>query len=303
MSAAAPGRAAATGRAPAALLLLPLALAAPAAARAQPDCFPPPTSNEARAMALSSLPLAFSGARAPRAAAGDGRSWLEAALEITWLPRIDDAIATPTRCRPGKGPENTALLPAFPRPRLLLHAPAGLTLEASWVPPVRVAQVRSNLLGLALGHERALGRGTALRVRAHATLGSVEAPITCPDEALRDAASECYDGERSRDRLRPNLYGAELALGWAVRDGRLRPYAGVGHSWLRPRFQVHFVNSAGEVDRSRVEVDLERTALFGGATWRATGLVAVSGEVYGTTQDGATARVLVAAGLPWRGGP
>jgi hypothetical protein len=282
---------------PAALALLGAgAVAAPTPARAQPDCYPSPTSNEARALALSSLPLVFSGARAPRA---DGAPVVEVGLEVTYLPRVRDAIATPTICRPGKGPEHTELLPAFPRPRLLLRLPAALVLEASWVPPVRVAQVRSNLLGVALAHERPLRGTLALRVRAHATVGSVEAPITCPDEALDDAASECFAGERSNDRLRPNLAGAELALGWSVAGGRLRPYAGAGYTWLRPRFRVNFRNRVGEVDRSRVEVDLERVPLFGGATWRAAERVAVSGEVYGTSQDGATARVLVTAGVPW----
>ena len=270
--------------------------AAPAAALAQPDCFPSPTSNEARALALSSLPLVFSAARAPRPGGG---APVEVGLEVTYLPRVSDDIATPTRCRPGKGPENTELLPAFPRPRLLVRLPAALTLEASWVPPVRVAQVRSNLLGVALAHERLLRGGVALRLRAHATVGTVEAPITCPDEALDDPVSECFEGERSNDRLRPNLAGGELAVGRSMRGGRLHPYVGVGHTWLRPRFRVHFRNRAGEVDRSRVEVDLERTALFGGATWRAAERMAVSGEVYGTPQDGATARVLVTAGIPW----
>lgn len=282
-----------------ATLLVLLGVAAPAAARAQPHCFPPATSNEARALALSSLPLVFSGARAPQPRADGGAPLLEVALEVTYLPRLSDDIATPTICRPGKGPENTGVLSVFPRPRLLLHGPAGLTLEASWVPPIRVEQVRSNLFGVALSHERTLGRQVDMRVRAHATLGSVEAPITCPDEALRDPDSECFDGRRSNDRLRPNLYGAELAAGWRMSGGRLRPYAGLGYTWMRPRFRVNFVNNVGEVDRSRVEVDLERTALFGGATWQATGRVALSGEMYGTSQDGATGRVLVSAGLPW----
>ena len=287
-------------RAPSPSTLPSLAAAAlllPSAALAQPDCFPSSTSNEARALALSSLPLVFTAARAPRVRRAAGAGVVEVGLEVTYLPRLSDEIATPTTCRPGKGPENTDMLPAFPRPRLLVHLPAALTLEASWVPPVRVAQVRSNLVGVALAHERPLRGTTALRVRAHATVGSVEAPITCPDEALDDPVSECFDGERSNDRLRPGLAGAELALGWSLRGGRLQPYAGAGYTWLRPRFRVHFRNHAGEVDRSRVEVDLERVPLFGGATWRAAGRLAVSGEVYGTPQDGATARVLVTAGL------
>jgi hypothetical protein len=270
--------------------------AAIAAARplpAQPDCFPPPTANESRTLALSSLPLVFSSAEAPGAAAGRVRL----GIELSYLPRPSDAIATPTLCRPGKGPENTTPISVFPRPRLALRLPGALVAEASWVPPIEVSGVKSNLFGFALGREMALGRSTVMRLRGHATLGSVEAPITCPDELLDDETSECFGGQRSRDRLRPNLAGVEAAFGWTLATGRLHPYAGAGYNWLRPRFRVNFTNRIGETDRSRVEVNLERVALFGGVSWRARNALLVSGEIYGATEDGMTTRVFLSTAL------
>lgn len=263
---------------------------------AQPDCFPPPTANESRALALASLPLVFSAVEAPGAAgASDGRVRL--GVELTYLPRPGDAIATPTLCRPGKGPENATPIPVLPRPRLAVRLPWAVVAEASWVPPLEVSGVKSNLFGLALGRELALGRAAVVRLRGHATLGSVEAPVTCPAEALDDEGNECFGGQRSRDRLSPNLAGVEAALGWAFAAGRLRPYAGAGYTWLRPRFRVNFTNRVGETDRSRVEVDLERVALFGGLSWRARDALLLSGELYGTTEDGVTTRVLVSTTL------
>ena len=58
-------------------------------------------------------------------------------LEGTYLPDVDDQTATPTTCRPGKGPENAN--PACPGSCGLgwhLPWPTGPTSEISWVPPI-----------------------------------------------------------------------------------------------------------------------------------------------------------------------
>ena len=56
-------------------------------------------------------------------------------------------------------------------------------------------------------------------------------------------------------------------------------------------FQVNFTNSAGELDDTRVEVTLERIALFAGVTWAATPQLAVSGEAYAVPADAASFRL------------
>ena len=122
----------------AALLLLP-------AIAASQECRPPKTSNEAEAFGIVSVPLAFGRAQAPELLAG-----LRIGLEAAYMPQVDDATATPTICRPGKGPENVNLSPVLPRPRLSVPLPLGLALEASWVPPVRVGGVKANLFGVSL---------------------------------------------------------------------------------------------------------------------------------------------------------
>src|SRR5262249_41843406 len=98
-------------------LIPPLLLALARALAAQDDdlCYPAKGSHEARTMAIFAVPVAFSAAAAPQRAPA-GR--VQLGLELSYLPNVDPATATPTTCRPDKhSPENTDLLFAAPRPR------------------------------------------------------------------------------------------------------------------------------------------------------------------------------------------
>jgi hypothetical protein len=239
-------------------------------------------------MAIFAVPLAFSRGGAPELFSG-----FKAGLELAYLPRVSDATGTPTICRPGKGPEHTNLLFGIPRPRFGMPLPFGLTLQASWIPPIRVNGVKANLLGFSL--EKAFGQadGLVAAVRAYATLGSIRAPITCDDQALEDPTSECFGGARSDDRVSPNIFGLDLALGGPLAGGRLRPYAGAGYNRLQPRFQVNFTNQFGVLDDRRVEVNLDRMVVFGGASWAVTERLGVTGELYAAPADAVTGRIIV----------
>ena len=264
-------------------------LAAPArGALAQPDCFPPANSNEARTMALVSMPIAFSALQAPELLAP---GTVRVPLEPRQVPHVSTSMATASTCRPGKGPENANLLAVIPRPRVLIALPYGLAAEGGWIPPVRVDDVRSNVLGLALSWSHPLTSATVVRVRASGTKGWVEAPITCDEERLQEPESECYQGTQSTDRLHPNMLGADAAVGWSTYEGRLRPYAGAGYNHLRPRFHVDFTNRAGTVDNTRVSVNLNRFVAYAGADWRPLRSVAVVGEAYASASDGVIARL------------
>ena len=163
------------------------------------------------------------------------------------MPQVDDATATPTFCRPGKGPENVNLTPVMPRPRLSVPLPLGLALEASWIPPVRVGGVKANLFGRIAGtivrQHRRRGHGAPRARDASARFGRrLPATTTRSD----DPTSECFQGTRSDDRFSPNIFGADLAVSAPVAEGRLRPYVGAGYNRLAPRFQVNFTNSVGD---------------------------------------------------------
>ena len=263
-----------------------LAFAAPLAA--QGDCFPSDNSNEADLFAHFAVPLAFSPSVAP---------WIytpgvvQVGLEGTLLPDASDKMATPTICRPGKGPENVNILPGFVRPRVSFALKNGIQLEASWTPPVRVKTVRANLWSFALSRIIPVSRGgTMMFGRAHATIGNIRAPFTCPDKALLDPSSECFDGQRSDDRLSPNIFGLEFGLVHSMAGGRLRPYLGAGYNILHPRFQVNFTNAVDSTDRRKVTVNLNRWAFFGGATIALSPGFNISGEAYAVPADQITAR-------------
>lgn len=262
-------------------------LCLPAGLLAQDDCFPGPESNEAKTLAIFSVPLAYSPLAAP---SRENPAW-RVSLEVSTIPNVDDETATPTVCRPGKGPENTDLLPALVRPRVAARLGAGVVLDASWIPPVRINGVKSNLFGLALGWSGAMSRSVTVGARIHGTFGEVNAPITCPEEALEDPTSECFEGTESDDSYNPNIFGADVRLGLGSTESRVHPYAGVGYTRLAPRFQVNFTNSAGELDDRRVSVDLNRLALFGGLSWRLSQSLGMAGEVYSTPADAVTLRV------------
>jgi hypothetical protein len=266
--------------------LVASALAAPLAA--QSFCRPPASSNEAKTLAISSVPLAFGPATAPEILPG-----LRVGLEGAYLPKVDPATATPTICRPGQGPLNTDLVFALPRPRIGLPLPFGLALQASWIPPVRLAGAKANLFGFSLA--KSFGRldGLVAAIRAHGTFGWIRGPITCDDIALTDVTSECFHGTRSDDKYSPNIFGADLSLGWTMAGGRLRPYLGGGYNRLQPRVQVNFTNQFGMVDSTRIEVNLNRGIVFGGATWQLADRLGVTAEVYAAPADAVTARLVV----------
>ncbi len=252
------------------------------------ECRPGSGSNEAKTLALFSVPLTFSQAAAPGRPGG-----ITFGIEAANVPSVDPTTATPTICRPGKGPENTDLLGGIARPRIGVPLPLGLALEASWIPPVRVNGVKANVIGLAVARSVILSPTVTAGIRAHATLGEIHAPVTCDQQALGDPASECFHGHVSDDRLSPNIFGLDASVGWKMAGGRLRPYAGTGYSRLQPRFQVNFTNQFGSTDHTEVEVDLNRVTLFGGAGWQVTPLLAVTGEIYAVPADAVTGRLVI----------
>ena len=274
------------------LLMVPVSLAATTTATAQIVCRPGTESNEANTFAAMSVPLAFG----PGGTIGEdpsARFWV--GFEATFLPNIDSATTVPTICRPGKEGENTDFLPAFGRLRAGLVLLSWLDLEVGWVPPIRVDGVKSNLVSVALGGRVAIGGGS-LAIRGHATVGEIIAPITCDEEALADPASECFGGQLSEDSYQPNIFGVDGTFAFPL-GSKFRPYLGAGYNRLQPRFQVNFTNRVGVTDNQKVEVDLNRLALFGGITWLPSRRLGITGEVYSQPADAVTVRVIGRFGI------
>jgi hypothetical protein len=263
-------------------------VALPAFLAAQ-TCEPSTNSHEADIFGIRALSLVMSRGSA---ITSDAPGTVRAGVEGMWLPTISDETATPTECRPGKGPENVNSLAGAARARVSVALPLSFTLDASWLPPVTVKGMRGNLFGIALGTSRALSPSARLGARVHATFGSIKGAFVCPDDAVNDAASECHLGTVSTDRLEPNVFGGDVTLGWTRAQSAYGWYGGAGYSRLTPRFQVHFVDQFSVLDTTRVQVGLNRLALFAGVSRAIAARWRVSGELYATTRDGATARIV-----------
>lgn len=270
----------------------PTALAAMllwSAAISAQTCEPPANSNEASIFGIRSLGLAFGrGTTIARERTGSVR----VGAELVLLPRIDEATATPTSCRPGKGPENVNALPVLARPRIAVTLPGNLVLEASWLPPVRLRGMKGNLAGVSLAHTYALKPGVAIVSRVHAVRGTVTGPFTCPEREVANEDSECFGGTISEDQFRPDITGGDVSADW-TRGSSLTLSAGAGYTRLAPRFRVHFRNADGVLDSTLVRTDLNRLVIFAAGSrtfatrWRA------GAELYATPDDGATVRAVV----------
>jgi hypothetical protein len=252
-------------------------------------CNPSTSSNEAKIFGNRSLALAFGRGGA---ITDDAARTVRGGVEFVLLPHVSDATATPTTCRPGKGPENVNALPGVARVNVSVALPGHFLLAANWLPPVTLKDMTGDVLGLSLGYTHSVTASLMGSARVHTTFGHVTGPFTCPAAALRDGSSECFNGTRSNDRYEPNILGADVAVGGTPAGKPFAWYAGAGFERLSPRFQVHFLNAGGVLDTTRVNVDLSRVTGFGGASWAFNTRYRVSAEIFATPDDGATARLV-----------
>ncbi len=268
----------------------------PAWGTAQSVCRPAASTNEARLLAFFASPLAFA---AMPEVSSLSRGQVSVAGELTAVP------GAPAEIRESKGAcgfsksENSGLSPVFPRPRAAIGLGHGLVAEVSWLPPVTVADATPHLGGLAVSwmtDTPDLPFASAVMLRAHATLGGVDGPVTCPASELQTASTSapCYGTTPSDDTYDPNVRGAELvAIG---RGARVRWHVGAGVNAVAARFRVNFTDARGFVDNNVVEISLVRAALLAGAAWDARASLTLSAQLYSVPTDATTARL----GLAWR---
>jgi hypothetical protein len=265
------------------------------------QCLPGENSNEAKLLAHYSAPITF----APQAEPGFAAGRIVLGADLTYIPKPDPALERTGVCFMPKK-ESTQISPVFPRPRLMIGLPLGMGLEIGYLPPVRVAGAKANLLSGALSVARPLlsvgGQPIVVAAaRIHATRGYVNGAITCSNDAIQQSNPNepCYGTKESNDTFRPNMWGIDGSIGRSFMAGRLGLYAGGGYTWLAPRFRVGFdvTGPNGYQDRTRVEVDLTRASVFGGATYGLAGIWSATAQVYSVPADvtlfrlGATARL------------
>ena len=274
------------------LAVLPFAALGKAAAQ----CKVKSDSNEGKLLAFYTAPIVFSMAAAPEVLPPAS---LRVGGEGEYIPKPNQAIEQTGACFTQKS-EHTSLSPVFGRPRITVGGPFGFALEAAYLPPVTIARATPNLFSFAISnaHHYAIGpaRGTTLMARVHGTFGNVKGAITCPRSQLQTTSpsSPCYGTQPSKDTFHPDMFGGEIAAGFAPGDRGLSFYGGVGANRIDPHFQVGFTDQTGNVDNTQVQLadPVVRAALFGGVTEVFRQIFDIGAQVYSVPQDATLFRLM-----------
>lgn len=257
---------------------------APAQCRVRTD------SNEGKLLAFYTAPIVFSVATAPQEMSPGS---IRIGAEGEYIPKPNPAIERTGACFTQKS-EQTSLSPVFGRPRITVGGPFGFALEAAYLPPITIARAKPNLFNFAVSHFQhlALGpasTGTTLLLRMHGTFGNVKGAITCPRSQLQQTSptSPCYGTIPSKDTFHPQMFGGEIAAGFAPGSRGVSLYAGAGANRIDPRFQVGFTDANGNVDATQVELErpLVRATVFGGVTAVVRRIFDVGAQIYSVPSD------------------
>ena len=247
-------------------------------------------SNEGKLLAFYTAPIVFSMATAPQEMRPGS---IRIGAEGEYIPKPDRAIEQTGACFTQKS-EHTSLSPVFGRPRVTISGPFGFAFEAAYLPPVTIARAKPNLFSFAISHARHLAvgpalSGTTVMLRAHGTFGNVKGAITCPRSQLQQSSpsSPCYGTNPSTDTFHPEMFGGEIAAGFAPGAGRFSFYGGAGANRIDPHFQVGFTDANGSVDVTEVELEraLTRGSVFGGVTAVLRQILDVGLQVYSVPSD------------------
>ncbi len=281
-------------------ILQTLALAAvipsvPFALDAQAVCRPASDKPEAKLIAFFGGPLAFG---AMPGTIGLTRGRVVLAGELTAMPSPPSAISRSSGACGFNKSENSELAPVFPRPRIAIGLGHYVTVEASYLPPVTVADATPHLGGIAVSVDapHQMPFNTILSLRLHTTVGSVDGPVTCPEKELQmtNTSAPCYGTTPSDDTYEPNVMGLETIV--RGRTGGVRWHGVLGANSLRSRFRVNFTDGRGFEDRNIVEVQLTRLVVAGGVAWQPRPELTLSALAYSVPEDATTVRL----GIAWR---
>src|SRR3982751_4044636 len=264
---------------------------------ASAQCRVDKSSNEGKLLAFYTAPIVFSMATAPEEMRPAS---IRVGAEGEYIPKPDKSIEQTGACFTQKS-EHTSLSPVFGRPRITIGGPFGFALEAAYLPPVTIARATPNLFSFAVSnaHHFAAGplsNGTTLMLRLHGTFGNVKGPITCPRSQLQQSSpsSPCYGTNPSKDTFHPDMFGGEVAAGFAPGAGGLSFYAGAGANRIDPHFQVGFTDKNDVVDQTQVELvePLVRPTVFGGVTAVVRRIFDVGAQVYSVPADATLFRLM-----------
>lgn len=250
-----------------------LLIAACAAPPAAAQCRVPAGSDEGKLLVFHTVPVVYSPAEV---SPPPPTTELRIGIEGEPLPAPAASLRQTSLCFTSKQ-ENTALTPAFGRPRLMISLPMGFAVDGSFLPTVHVAEATASAASIAASFTTRLRllpepNASELMLRAYTSAGSVRGPITCDRAALQQTSSKepCYGTTPSNDTFRPSVSGLELIAGALVDGGRVSVYAGGGADRIASGFQVGFTDGLGHLDTTRYQLTkpLVAAAVLAGASLR-----------------------------------
>ncbi len=192
-------------------------------------------------------------------------------LELGWIPHLSEEQRRVGFN--GVKEEDLNRSPVMIRPRFRVGLPGGFGLDLSWVPPVEVQGVKSNLLSI--GIDRALWQGDrwSIGARAYAQVGETKGDFTCPESA---ASYPPGDPENiwgceapSSDTVSMDYFGLAVTGGFRLNErGTQAVFFGAGTTSMDLTFQTDAV-TYGFHDRTRLETDGWTSFINAGFSWDA----------------------------------
>jgi hypothetical protein len=249
------------------------------------------------------VPYGTTHSSAMAAATGRAAPRVELGVELSYLP----TLSAEQRTIGTDKPEATNLAPVFARPRLGIRLPAGVGLEASWIPPVRVFDVKANVFAGAVSRAFTLGSGVRLTPRISVLAGRVEGPITCNRDTAYDSGDDalvtyytfvCY-GNNSRDFFDPRHVAGELIVARTLDNGRWEPYVTAGARGEHTRFDIGVIRPDGSRDPDNPVLEVRTARAYGaaGTSWAGFPRTRLAAELFYAPGSVLTVRALAGVQL------
>ena len=212
---------------------------------------------------------------------------VELALELVWIPSLSEDQRRVGFY--GTKVEDLNRSPVLVRPRLLIGLPADISLELSWVPPVEVEGVRSNLLSAAIERPFLSTGAWVFGLRAYGQIGESEGDFTCPEHeaGIEPGApgNEFGCQEPSTDTATLNYLGLGLTGGYRLSGRREAAFNfGLYANYLDLEFQVDAL-TFGFRDRSHLVTDGFTYSATAGFSWEAFRKARLAFEIFYSPLD------------------
>lgn len=190
---------------------------------------------------------------------------LNFAFEVTDIPKLDRRERTVGF--DGTKEEDTNKAPLLLRPRVTVGLTEKFSLTASYVPPIKVFDVKTELVAASLNRPLIEAGNFTLGARGIAQYGKVEGDITCPKRKLNHPNYAPHCEEASNDTMRMRTYGLELSASYRIPQLRnLAPYISVSRQKMKLDFEVDAVMPHDFHDQRRMTASGTTTAFGAGAT-------------------------------------